>query len=514
MRRQDIQLLAAARQGSAAACCEIGRRYLLGSDGFPRHAQTGLDYLSRPTVRESPCAILAIADGLPLHEALELGQLDILKQAARAGHPAALCKLGAWHLTRPSGLDEALRCMQLAAAAGSAPARLVLQQRHSDTSPIAAAAELSERLGESGAIDAPAVLSRALTRARAAQDLDGLHWCLGMVARWQRMRCSMTAELVVDAVDLAERSARELHNLPFEFVAEALEQRSLQGDMRSQFALGRLLCGIACGALEPRWGARSLNLRKGAALLLRAADAGEVRAWIHLHRLSSDHRCSVANPQMARFFLEKAAAKGDAESQRRLGALLLREVSTIEDSEQALSWLHRAARHGDLHAVRLLQSLVLPVPGGDAEAREATAVIGRSSPWLAARLEVSRHFGLTRLEALAMDPAQGLRPWGLVVGPNLFVRKVRLAAPRAVPALGEPAVQALQAAARLFATPDRDDGPRHRARALRHLCTKHGIDDSIFFAAATVDALASLRSGTRWAFKQRDVLRSALLLTA
>lgn len=201
--------------------------------------------------------------------------------------------------------------------------------------------------------------------------------------------------------------------------------------MRSQFALGRLLCGIACGALEPRWGARSLNLRKGAALLLRAADAGEVRAWIHLHRLSSDHRCSVANPQMARFFLEKAAAKGDAESQRRLGALLLREVSTIEDSEQALSWLHRAARHGDLHAVRLLQSLVLPVPGGDAEAREATAVIGRSSPWLAARLEVSRHFGLTRLEALAMDPAQGLRPWGLVVGPNLFVRKVRLAAPRA-----------------------------------------------------------------------------------
>lgn len=514
MRRQDIQLLAAARQGSPAACCEVGRRYLLGIEGFQRHARTGLDYLTRPAVRESSCAIFAIADGLSLHEALELEQLDTLKQAAGAGHPAALCKLGAWHLTRPTGLAEAKRCLQLAAAAGSSHARLVLQQGRSDASAIATAAELSERLGDCGAIDAPAVLTRALLRARAAQDLAGLRWCLGMVARWQRLRCATAAESIVDAVDLAERGAHELDELPFEFIAEALEQRSLQSDARAQFALGRLLCGIPCGALKPRWGARGLNLRKGAALLLRAADAGEMHAWIHLHRLSSDHRCSVANPQMARFFLEKAAAKGDAESQRRLGASLLREASTIDASEQALAWLHSAARHGDLHAIRLLQSLVLPVPGDDDEAREAAVVISRSSPWLAARLEVSRHFGLTRLEALAMDPAQGQRPWGLVVGPNRFVRKVHLAAPRAVPALGTPAAQALQDAARLFATSDPDEGPQHRTRMLRHLCAKHAIDDSIFFAAATADVLASLRSGTRWAFKQRDVLRSALLMQA
>lgn len=514
MRRQDIQLLAAARQGSATACCEVGRRYLLGIESFPRHAQTGLDYLSRPGVRESPCALVAIADGLTLHEALELGQLDMLKQAARSGHPAALCKLGAWHLTRPSGLEEAQRCLQLAAAAGSEAARLVLAHRRDGATALEAAADLSERLNACGAIDAPAVLSRALLRARAAQDLDGLRWCLGLVARWRRLRCGAAAELVVDAVDLAERTARHLDDLPFPFVAEALEQRSQQADARAQFALGRLLCGVPCGALAPGWGAKSLNLRKGAALLLRAADAGEVRAWVHLHRMSSDHRCSVANLQMARFFLEKAATLGDAESQRRLGALLLREASNIDGSEQALGWLHRAARHGDLHAVRLLESLVLPVPGDDVDAREAAAIIGRTSPWLEARMHVSRHFGLTRLEALTMDPVQGLRPWGLVVGPNRFVRKARLAAPRAVPALGEPAAQALQSAARLFATPDRDDGPRVRGRLLRHLCAKHGIDDSVFFAAATADALATLRSGTRWAFKQRDALRGALLMTA
>lgn len=510
MRRQDIQLLAAARQGSAAACCEVGRRYLLGIDGFPRHAQTALDYLSRPAVRESACAVGAIADGLPLHEALELGQLDMLKQAARSGHPAALCKLGAWHLSRPGGLPEALRCLQLAAAAGSDAARRVLQNQRDGAPPIQTAAVLTEGLGACGAIDAPAVMARALHRASAAQDLDGLHWCLGLVARWSRLRCPMAAEWIVDAVELAERHAQTLEHLPFDFVVEALELCSQQADPRAHFALGRLLCGIPCGLLEPRWGARSLNLRKGAALLLRAADAGELRAWVHLHRLSSDHRSSVANPQMARFFLEKAAGQGDPASQRRLGALLLREASGIADSERAVAWLHRAASHGDVHAIRLLRSLVLPVAGGDADAREAVALIARSSPWLAARLEVSRHFGLTRLEALGMDPAQGLRPWGLVVGPNRFVRKARLAAPRAVPALGAPAMGALQDAARLFVTPDRDELPRHRGRLLRELCARHDIDDALFFADASADVLASLRSGGRWAFRQREALQEAL----
>ena len=51
MRRQDIQLLATARQGDAAARCEVGRRYLLGVDGFTRHVASGLDHLQQPNVR-------------------------------------------------------------------------------------------------------------------------------------------------------------------------------------------------------------------------------------------------------------------------------------------------------------------------------------------------------------------------------------------------------------------------------------------------------------------------------
>ena len=53
MRRQDIQLLALARQGDVAARCEAGRRYLRGTDGFPQHIGTGLEYLTHPNLKGS-----------------------------------------------------------------------------------------------------------------------------------------------------------------------------------------------------------------------------------------------------------------------------------------------------------------------------------------------------------------------------------------------------------------------------------------------------------------------------
>src|SRR5690242_14907348 len=68
MRRQDIQLLATARQGDAAARCEVGRRYLLGVDGFPRHVTSGLDHLAQPNTRDLPQAARIIAESLPLAE--------------------------------------------------------------------------------------------------------------------------------------------------------------------------------------------------------------------------------------------------------------------------------------------------------------------------------------------------------------------------------------------------------------------------------------------------------------
>src|SRR5213593_4700808 len=93
MRRQDIQLLASARQGDITARCEVGRRYLLGADGFPHHVATGLDYLSHPSVKQLPEAARIIAESLPLQELLSLQQEPALAQAARAGSALASAKL-------------------------------------------------------------------------------------------------------------------------------------------------------------------------------------------------------------------------------------------------------------------------------------------------------------------------------------------------------------------------------------------------------------------------------------
>jgi hypothetical protein len=275
------------------------------------------------------------------------------------------------------------------------------------------------------------------------------------------------------------------------------------------------LCGIDLGCVPATAVAQSQNMRKGAALLLRAADAGCDAAWLHLYRIHADHRLSVSNPQMARFFLEKAALRGVSEAQRRLGALVLRSAATLAEAEQALGWLHQAAGQGDDHARQLLRSLVLPLEGEDEEADAAIVEVAAVDPWLAARLRISREFGLTKLEALCFEPAPGLRPWGLVVGKNPFIAQIRLSAPRAIPALTPRALEHLRSVAAFFtragADANRYEGDlRRRSSNQRRLFAKLGLDEAMFFAVATSVALDSFRLGTKWAFRMRQPLRMAL----
>ncbi|WP_284616743.1 hypothetical protein [Aquabacterium humicola] len=481
MRRQDIQLLALARQGDAAARREVGRRYLLGSDGFPHHVASGLDYLARD---DDPAAARIVAEALPLAELLALDQLPALERAAQAGSAAAQRKLAAWRVLRDGGDIAALprddADLQLPAVA-----RVAAQQ-------ALAGAPLPQ-------------LSRCLRHALALADRgsgDGATADL--------------AALVVDAVQRAETEQTPLQGLSADALATILDQRAMQGDRIAAYALGRALCGITNPAFAPELFAEHQNMRRGAAFLLRAADAGQDDAWLHLYRLHADHRLSVANPQMARFFLEKAATRGLAEAQRKLGALLLREATALAESEQAIHWLHQAAGQGDAPARELLDSLVLPVADDDDDdAQQAIEELRRSDPWLAIRLQLARVFGLTKLEALSVDPAEGLRPWGLVVGRNPFVSQSRLAAPRAIPALSAAAMEAARQAASFFGQARGDarsaEGDlRRRSARQRRAFERLGLDDSMFFAEATAMTLEALRLGPKWAFRARQPLRSAL----
>lgn len=517
MRREDIRLMAQARQGDPQARCELGRRYLLGCDGFARHVAMGVEHLQHPSVAGLPRAAILLAECLALHELLDLGLQPELARAAAAGSARAQARLGVWLALR-QGVAAGHGWLARAAEGGHDGARAALAA----AGPGAATAvtALVQGLHDRGDIDGPAVALRAARLALDERELAALQTALDAVLAL--LPDSVAAEggaaperelavLLAAAVVLAESQQQPLRGVPAELLRQALETRANQGDRDAAYTLGRGLCGLACAGLDAEVFAPHTNMRKGAAFLLRAADAGCDDAWLHLYRLHADHRLSVANPQMARFFLEKAALRGRAEAQRKLGALILREATALEESEQAIHWLWLAAGQADEHARELLASLVLPVAGSETDAQWALDQVRDVDPWLAARLALARHFGLTRQEALCVDPADGLRPWGLVVGRNPFIQQARLAAPRAVPALGSAALDAAQRAATLFAQAGSAGDLRSRSTRLRRLFDRLGIDEELFFSDANSTTLESLRLGAKWAWRARQPLREALM---
>lgn len=514
MRRQDIQLLAFARQGDTAARCEVGRRYLLGTDGFARHVATGIDYLTHASVRDLPATAIIIAEGLPLQDMLAFQQEPALARAAAAGNANAQVKLAAWLATQRGELTvDTAGHLAAAAAHANTNARDALgwlAQGATDALP-----RLLRALAAVGALDAQAVTMTAAHRAAAGPDTALFAKCVGTALALTDGLSPELAELISRVVQRAEHEGSTRIGIDAQHVSAALEGRASQGDRHAAYALGRSLCGIAAGSLAPARFGGELNMRKGAAFLLRAADAGCEDAWMHLYRVHSDHRLSVANAQMARFFLEKAATCGLAEAQLKLGALLLREAASLGDTEHAIHWLHEASVKGQHLADELLESLVLPVEEGDQDASAAIEQIRHSDPWLAERLQLARDFGLTKLEALSVDPAEGLRPWGLVVGKNPFITQSRLSAPRAIPATTEAAMSVARRAASFFGQTRRDTGAlegdlRSRSLRQRRAFERHGLRESMFFAVATSMILESLRFGPKWAFRARQPLRLAL----
>lgn len=513
MRRQDIQLVANARQGDLIARCEVGRRYLLGIEGFPRHLVLGLEYLDHPSVAGSLKAAIIIAEALPLHHIVFHRQLRALQVAATGASSTAQFKLGVWLCLTSTDSIESRAWFENAASAGSAAARVALRAMNMSTG--GSRIDVLRAVAAEPGIDCAALTTLALSNAfHAEQD----HLLAQMMDCALCLRCDLDADLA-DTVCVVLERAQWFDDFPMATpsgrIEALLEDCVRRGNCEAALLLGRALCGLDAGPL----GALSLttgsNMRKGAALLLRAADGGKREAWMLLYRVHSDNRASVANPLMARFFLEKAATGGSVPAQRRLGALILRSARTLHESEQGIHWLYQAAQQQDMHAIELLRSLVLPVMGLETEAASGIDAIGQQDPWMACRLRTARDFGLTKQEALSVDIVTAVRPWGLVVGTNPFINQAKLSAPRAIPALTLEATQNLCRSANLFEQmhqggPAMEGDLRKRSVRLRHLLERHRMDESLFVAKARSHTLSTLRQGTKWAFYARQPLRMAL----
>lgn len=514
MRRQDIKLSILARNGDIGARLEVGRRYLLGIEGFPKHTQTGIDYLTHPSVCNLPDAHSLVAECLSLEEILLIGQHEFLRKAALAGSALAQLRFGTYLLTQIGGQAKAVTYFAHAATSEACAARaLAICKSASDSECLPRILRLLiNDKKENGC----AIAEFAAREARTAGDLPRLRRCVYAATALIPKPTKAISELVATLVQMAEQAGETLQHIPVKFIQTSLEMQSEQGNVDATYTLGRALSGIICGALKPSNLVDNSNLRKGTALLLRAADAGQDQAWLHLYKMNSDYRQSVANAQMARFFLEKAAEHGQAEAQRKLGALMLRKAKSINESEQAIDWLYRSSHQGDLQAKQLLSSLVLPVSGNPEESISAIEELDRSDPCLAMRLRLARQFGLTKLEALTVNPTAGQRPWGLVVGRNPFVKQIRLAAPRAIPALSNNALVDLESAVALFRrsrlnSDDSEGNLRHRSDNQLRTFERHNLHESMFFATANSTVLDTFRVGSKWAFRAQHSLGLELI---
>lgn len=513
MRRQNILLLAQARQDPAARC-EVGRRYLLGIEGLARHVPTGIAYLTHASLQGSARASALICECLRLEEIVSHQQEPALLHAAHAGSAEAQFKLAVWSCLRHDEPRAAARWLGAAAGQGH-QAAIRAYAVLSNTGAGDGMLQVARSVCLDGSVQIEAVAALAAQALATEGDLCRLARCLRIALTVAPRAKPLFAQWVVRAVQLAEQAAVPLPGIGAPEVEACFDLATADGDKTADYVMGRALCGIACGPIPAEDLVTRGNLRKGAALLLRAADAGCSEAWMHLYKVHADHRCSVANPQMARFFLEKAATLGNVEAQRRLGALILRSSAGLKDSEQGIRWLHKAATQGDTFAMRLLESLVLALPGEDEHADQAIESIRRADPWLAIRLRLSRDFGLTKLEALCTDPCEGKRPWGLVVGKNPFIVLSKLSAPRAVPAVSPAALDNLHRATQFFEEAKRNGSAlegdwRHRSLQQRRVFARHHIDEDMFFVRVKSRTLDALRQGAKWALRAKHPLELAL----
>lgn len=507
MRRQDIQLRLLAKRGDAEAQIKIGEAYLTGTQAIPKNIPVGLDFLHLASQQFPKEAFRCIARSLQLHDLVRYGQIEALNSAAAFDDDARL-KLASLQLIRgdlKSGAELLADCPGLPAKVAHA---------FSGVEPPAPGVALRAiRSMEPAAVIEVAVLEAR--NALGASDVGRAVRVLESVAACGDDPPLELHETVVDVLRHAEVRGQALGGLSIALVEQSLQRCAARGDNYACHTLGRAMAGVRCGHLEAGRLVHSPNLRKAAALLLRAADGGIVQAWLDLYRICADYRSSVANAMMAQFCLEKAARQGNTEAERRLGAIELRDATNIESMERAVSLLHRAAANGDAHARRLLESLVLPVAGSELDASAAISEIDRIAPRLGVRLRLARSFGLTKLEALSVNPGSGIRAWGLVVEKNPFIVKMRLSEPRAIPALSRVAMDGLDRAARMYAAENGDqltaEGPlRVRSVQQRRLFERLGLKDELFFAIASSSQREAIRVGTKWAQRERHTLQLAL----
>jgi TPR repeat protein len=486
MRREDIELRTAARSGNPQASLSMAEKLLTGADGFPCNPKLGLAYLQQELARASPAALLLVARAAPLELIVAHKLRAALVFASQADCHVAKLKLGVWAAMSRAERQEAPALLRQSGLFAGAV----------DTRDIDDPRELAALLRDlpPTLLDVAKAAIRCAHEALSTHDVASACYSIRVAAGFAAP--GALAAVACQAVYLGATVSHQL-DLPTEMVEAALDSGSRSGDQEAQYALGCGLAGLDYGKLKPAGIARERNLSKAAGLLLRAAEAGKPQAWLNLFEIIPGSRSAIANHDVARFFLEKAARSGLVEAQTRLGQLLLAEASCLRGAEEALQWLATASEAGDETALGILRTLVLPIAElpADYEQNILEKIAARDRD-LGLRMALARALHLTRHEALSFNPSRDLRAWGLVLpGSSKENPKGRVA-----PAVSAGMKHELQRAEAFYRDSPALDATfvLRRARAQKAIFGLLSISQELFFAPDIGRSCSHYGYGKHW----------------
>lgn len=432
--RSELSLIRAARAGQASAQLMLGKRYLFGGAGLPKNMATALYWLDRAAHQDEKDAWLLIGRHVPFEtarQALQPSRLYVWYERAfdagiaQAGLVLARLVLG----QMPGAVSESIRgkavqALQVAAQAGIAEAQWMLARHLGDSGGGTSAGpdtaqppSLSNidndamlvwatRAAQSGVVEARFALA---DHAWATADRESfLKWALPLARELMGMAGSLCAR---DA-DLLARCAQALHAVGSESALEEAvflgEHAAHAGDRSARFFLGLHYAKMDASGRRVADNRGMANYKKAIRWLLLAAGQGGADAWYALSKIYLKSEFSQRSLADAQRYLERAAQAGHGVAQLELGLLTWRTRRTQPDNDiRALRWLRKAAAQGIAEAAALLDKVAqraVSAPWAQAGLQCLSQEARDAYPLLAARIELAARFGLSRTEALLIDP--------------------------------------------------------------------------------------------------------------
>jgi TPR repeat protein len=437
--REELLIIRAARAGQASAQLTLGKRYLFGGAGLPQSLPTALYWLDRAAHQDEKDAWLLIGSHVPFETAQQAPQPFRLcvwyERAYDAGVAQAGLVLAKLVLAQVKGAvsesmrNKALRALQTAAQAGIAEAQWLLAQHigHPTASDNDAAleAEASPRIdndvmlewatraAQSGVMAARHALAE---HAWASADYsDFVRWALPLARQLmnERANASDPASRQLDEQDLSllSRCAHALFatgDFDAGEVVRFWECAARAGDRNAQFSLGLWFARMDVNGKRIAGIPGTANYKKSIRWLSLAGEQGVADAWYALSKIYLKAECSQRSLADAQRYLEWAAEAGHAPAQLELGINAWRTRRDQESKDvRAVYWLQKAAAQGSAQAQALLKkiaSCAAPAAWAQDALHRLTREAASTYPLLAARIELAALFGLSRSEALLLDP--------------------------------------------------------------------------------------------------------------